>query len=76
MALNNISQSGEDTTELQLLGKPFSYQENIMDHFYVTLSSDSPVFFSQNIKASFRTKLANAIELLHGKWEGGLVEVY
>jgi hypothetical protein len=47
-----------------------------MDHFYVTLPSDSSAyFFPNNTIASFRTKLATPIELEHDKWEVGLVEI-
>jgi len=47
-----------------------------MDHFYVTLPSDSPrYYFPANTIADFRTKLANLLELEHDKWEVGLVEM-
>jgi hypothetical protein len=47
-----------------------------MDHFYVTLPSDSSgYFFPNNTIASFRTKLATPIESEHDKWVVGLVEV-
>jgi len=47
-----------------------------MDHFYVTLPSDSSAyFFPNNTIASFRTKLATPIELEPDKWEVGLVEI-
>ena len=48
-----------------------------MDHFYVTLSSDSSgYYFPANTIADFRTKLATPLELLHDKWEVRLVEIY
>lgn len=47
-----------------------------MDHFYVTLPSDSSGFyFPANTIADFRTKLATPLELEHDKWEVGLVEI-
>jgi hypothetical protein len=46
-----------------------------MDHFYVTLPSDSTGYFFPNTTASFTTKLATPIELEPDKWEVGLVEV-
>jgi hypothetical protein len=47
-----------------------------MDHFYVTLPSESPrYYFPANTIAEFRTKLATTLELEHDKWEVGLVEI-
>ena len=47
-----------------------------MDHFYVTLPSDSSAYyFPQNTIANFRTKLATPIELKPHKWEVALVEI-
>jgi hypothetical protein len=46
-----------------------------MDHFYVTLPSDSSgYYFPANTIADFRTKLATQLELEHDKLEVGLVE--
>jgi hypothetical protein len=47
-----------------------------MDIFYVTLPSDSSgLFFPANTIANFRTKLVKPLELQHGKWDVGLVEI-
>jgi hypothetical protein len=47
-----------------------------MDHFYVTLPSESSGhYFPHNTIANFRTKLATPIELELDKWEVGLVEI-
>jgi len=47
-----------------------------MDHFYVTLPSDSSCYyFPANIIADFRTKLATPLELEHDKWDVGQVEI-
>ena len=47
-----------------------------MDHFYVTLPSDSSgYYFPANTIAYFRTKLDTPLELEHDKWEVGLVEI-
>jgi len=47
-----------------------------MDHFYVTLPSDSSgYYFPANKMADFRTKLATPTELEHDKWEVGLVVI-
>ena len=47
-----------------------------MDHFYVTLLSDSSgYYFPANNVADFRIKLATPLELEHGRWEVGLVEI-
>jgi len=47
-----------------------------MDHFYVTLpSKSSGYYFPANTIADFRTKLATPLELEHGKWEVGLIEI-
>jgi hypothetical protein len=47
-----------------------------MDHFYVTIPSDSSgYYFPRNKIENFRTKLATPIELEHNKWEVGLVEI-
>jgi len=47
-----------------------------MDHFYVTLPSESPrYYFPANTIAEFRTKLATPLELEHDKWEVGLVDI-
>jgi hypothetical protein len=46
-----------------------------MDHFYVTLPSDSSGnYFPHNTMANFRTNLATPIEVEDEKWEVGLVE--
>ena len=48
-----------------------------MDHFYVTLLSDSSGYnFPANLITDFRTKLATPIELENDKWEVGLVEIF
>jgi hypothetical protein len=47
-----------------------------MDHFYVTLPSDSSAdYFPNNTIANFTTKLTMPIELKHDDWEVGLVEI-
>ena len=47
-----------------------------MDHFYVTLSSDSSgYYFPANTIADFWTKLATPLELEHDEWDVGLVEI-
>ena len=46
-----------------------------MDRFYVTLPSDSSGYFPPNTLADFMTKLAPPLELEHGEWEVGLVEI-
>ena len=46
-----------------------------MDHFYVTLPSDSSGYLPRNTTANFRNKLATPIELEPDKWEVGLVEI-
>ena len=47
-----------------------------MDHFYVTLPSDSSgYYFPANTIADFRTKLATPLEWQHDKWEVGLFEI-
>jgi len=47
-----------------------------MDHFYVTLPSDSSgYYFPANTIANFRTKLATQLELEQGKWEVGLIKI-
>ena len=46
-----------------------------MDHFYVTLPSDSSGYFPANTIADFRTKLTTPLEFEHDKWKGGLVEI-
>ena len=47
-----------------------------MDHFYVTLpSGSSGYYFPANTIADIRTKLATPLELEHGKWEVGLIEI-
>lgn len=47
-----------------------------MNHFYVTLASDSSGYYLPHIKiANFRTKLAIHIVLEPDKWEVGLVEI-
>jgi len=62
--------------DVQFLDKRDRYQEIIMDHFYVTLPSDSSnYYFPGNTIADFRTKLATPLELEHGKWEVGLIEI-
>ena len=59
-----------------MLGKRVRYQANIMDHFYITLPSDSSgYYFAANTLADFRTKLATPLELEHDKWEVGLEEI-
>jgi len=58
------------------LGKLYCYQENIIDHLYITLPSDgSGCYFPANTIAEFRTKLAATLELEHDKCEVGLVEI-
>ena len=47
-----------------------------MDHFYVTLPSDSSAYyFPTNTIPNFRTKLATTVELQPDTWEVGLVEI-
>ena len=47
-----------------------------MDHFNVTLPSDSSgYYFPVNKKADFRTKVATPFELKHDEKEVGLVEI-
>jgi hypothetical protein len=47
-----------------------------MDHFYVTLPSDSSGYhFPANTIADFRTKLATPLELEHGILKVGLIEI-
>jgi len=47
-----------------------------MDHFYVTLPSDSSAYyFPANKIDDFRTKLATPLELEHDKREVGLLEI-
>ena len=47
-----------------------------MEHFYVTLPSDSSgYYFPNKIIANFKTKLAKRIELKPDEWEVGLVEI-
>jgi len=47
-----------------------------MDHFYVTLPSNCYCYyFPANIIAGIRTKLATPLELEHGKWEVGLIQI-
>ena len=75
---NGIKQHFVDRTrcDVQLLDKRYRYQEIIMDHFYVTLQSDSSsYYFPANTIADLRTKLATPLELKHGKWEVGLIEI-
>jgi len=58
------------------LDKLYRYQENIIDHFYVTLpSGSSGYYFPANTVSDFRTKLAIPLDLEHDKWEFGLVEI-
>ena len=61
--------------DIQHLGKRMLHYENIMDHFYITLPSDSSgYYFPANKIVDFRTMLSRAFELEH-KWEVGLVEI-
>ena len=47
-----------------------------MEHFYVTLASDSSgYYFSSNTIANFKAKLATPIELTPDEWEVGLLEI-
>ena len=47
-----------------------------MDHFYVTLPSDSsPYYFPANTIPNFRTKLAASLQLQRDTWEDGQVEI-
>ena len=47
-----------------------------MDHFYVTLPSDSwTYYFPANTIPNSRTKLATPLELEPNTWEVGLVEI-
>jgi hypothetical protein len=47
-----------------------------MDNFYVTLPSDrSGLYFPTSKITNFTTKLAKALELQHGNWDVGLVEI-
>jgi len=63
--------------DVQFLDKRDRYQEIIMDHFYVTLPSDSSgYYFQANTIAEFRTKLATPLELEQGKCEVGLIEIF
>jgi len=61
--------------EVQILDKRDWYQEIIMDHFYVTLQSDSSgYYFTDNKITDFGTKLATSLQLEHGRREVGLIE--
>jgi hypothetical protein len=54
------------------LGERYWHPENIMDHLYVTLLSDSSGnYFPVNAIAVFRTKLATPLEL-----KDGIVQIY
>ena len=58
------------------MGKRVRYYENIMDNFYVTLSSESSgYYYPANTIANFKTTIATPLELQHNKWEVGLVEI-
>jgi hypothetical protein len=47
-----------------------------MDHFYLTLPSDSTVYyFPSNKVANLRRKLATRIEIDPDRWEVGIVEI-
>ena len=46
-----------------------------MEHFYVTLPSDSSGYYFRNTIANFTTKLAIPIQLRPDQWEVGLVEI-
>jgi len=47
-----------------------------MEHFYVTLPSDSSgYYFPNNTIANFTTKLATPVQLRPDQWEVGLVEI-
>jgi hypothetical protein len=59
--------------DLQQLDKRLRYQKEIMDHFYVTMPSDSSgYYFPVNTTANFRTKLATPLELQPHTFEVGL----
>jgi len=48
-----------------------------MEHFYVTLPSESSgYYFPSNTVANFKTKLATPIELKRNEWEVGLFEIF
>ena len=58
------------------MGKFLGYEESIMEHFYVTLPSDSSgYYFPNNTIANFTTKLATPIQLRPDQWKVGLVEI-
>jgi polysaccharide deacetylase 2 family uncharacterized protein YibQ len=58
------------------LGGRFRHQENIMEHFYVVLSSEnSSYYFPRNTIANLRNKLATQIEIEPDKWDVGLIEI-
>ena len=62
--------------DVQFLDKRDRYLEIIMDHFYVTVPSNSSgYYFPANKIADFRTKLATPLELEHGKWGVVLNEI-
>ena len=46
-----------------------------MEHFYLTLPSDSSGYFPRNTISNFKTKLATPIEFEPDKWEVGLVDI-
>jgi len=50
--------------------------KNIMEHFYLTLPSDSSgYYFASNTISNFKTKLPTPIELEPDKWEVDLVQI-
>ena len=52
------------------MGKLYRYKENIMDHFYVILPSDSSAYyFPGNTIANFRTNWLqhSSLNMIHGK---------
>jgi hypothetical protein len=70
--LNILSSGGNDETFNSWIN---ASDINMMDHFYVTLPSDSSGYFPRNKLSNFRTKLASPIELESDKWEVGVVEI-
>ena len=46
-----------------------------MEHFYVTLPSDSSGYYFPNTIANFKTKLDTPIELKPDEWDVGLVKI-
>jgi len=62
--------------DFQILGKCHRTDENITDHLYEPLASDSlGYYFAAKKVADFGTKLATQFEMDHDRWEVGLVDI-